>query len=131
MRIIFSRLLLQWLVFSLITWRLAAADHEDSPKIEELVRAGKSTLSKFVSTPSSWTIKYRLQTGGVFETKVVRNGDQQPWTFSEVVNRRSQTISRLIQKDGIWHVIEKNRAAKYRPYEAELRIPGGYLFFSL
>jgi hypothetical protein len=110
---------------------LVAAEMQDPPPQEQLTKAGAATLQKFASTAATWRTRCQLPNGAAIEAQVVRDKNHQSWTFFFVSNGRSEMMSRLIETDGIWYVIEGKRQAKYRPYEADLSLPGGYLFLVL
>ena len=118
-------------LFSVWAFAAPAADKESSPRIDELVRAGQRTVEKLRVTSASWRVRYRMPNGFMMETKVVRDKDRLAWSLGHVVNGRSEVVTRVIESGGVWHVIEGERRVKYKPYEAELHLPGAYLLLSL
>jgi len=99
--------------------------------MDALIGAGHQTIKKFRETPATWRVRYQMPNGFMMETKVVRDKDRRAWIFAQILDGRTQVISRLIEREGVWHVIEEGGTAKYRPFEAELHLPGGYLLLSL
>src|SRR5438093_5305859 len=102
-----------------------------SPDIESIVKAGKASLDRLENASASWSAIHRLQNGAKMSVEVLHQGERRRWTFSELTARGKKTFCRLMQRDGVWFVSELERRAKYRPYEATLNIPLGYLFLVL
>jgi hypothetical protein len=115
----------------LATGNMAVTESASPPRVTDLVRAGKETAEKIRQAPCSWKVRCRFANGFTMETKVVCAGGRRAWTFAQVVDGRSQAISRVIESNGVWYVMEYGRNVKCNPYEAELRLPGGYLLLSL
>src|SRR5690349_7341384 len=83
-----------------------AAQNESPPRIEDLLRVGRQTLEKLRESAASWRVRYRMPNGFIMETKVVRDKNRQSWSFFQVENGRAELISRIVEKEGIWHVMD-------------------------
>lgn len=107
---------------------VAASAAQEPPDIPRLVQAAIETDKKLATKAASWRMRFLLPNGAAVETQVVREGKRRAWTFYFVHQGRSEALSRVVETDGIWHVHEGKRFAKYRPYEADLGVPLAYLF---
>ena len=123
--------LLYLLLLGISALPIGAAEADSPPRVEDLIRAGRQTVKTFQTTPAAWRVRFRMPNGFTMETKVVRDEKRQAWRFAQIVDGRTELLSEVIERDGVWHVIESKRRAKYRPYEAELHLPGGYLLLAL
>jgi WD40-like Beta Propeller Repeat len=127
-----SRMILNVAVVCSLILSATAGEQSSEPNIDELIRAGESTVKRIRSTPASWTVKYRFPSGTPFEVKVVRNGEERAWTFFSKISSQGELAARIVQTGGIWSVMDLDGSrSKWRPYEAELRLPAGYMFLSL
>jgi hypothetical protein len=108
-----------------------AADKQTQPLTRSLILAAQQTTKKISETPASWKVRYRMRSGSVMEAKVVRDQEQQAWSFFQFENGARELVSRIVAKNGIWHVEDAQQKTKCRPYEAELHLPGGYLLLAL
>jgi hypothetical protein len=130
MKRILSRLF-NSIFFVSITFRALSADTNAPPVAADLIRAAKATAQKLISLPASWTVKCSLAGNEVIRIEVVRVKDDQEWNFFQIEDGRREKICRLVQSDGIWHVLERGHFVKALPYQAELHFPGAYMFLSL
>jgi hypothetical protein len=107
-----------------------AADENSVPNPEELAKAGRNTKARLQSAAAIWDVKYNLP-NGTMRVNVVREKDRQAWLFFETVGSNEVVVCSLVQTGGFWYALETQTTVKTRPWEAELHLPGGYLFLRL
>jgi hypothetical protein len=105
-----------------------ALDENSAPNSEELAKAGKATKAKLQSAAAVWDVKYTLPNGTV-RVNVVRDKERKAWLFR--VGSNEVAVCSVVQTGGFWYALESQTAVKTRPWEAELHLPGGYLFLRL
>lgn len=107
------------LVAALSLVRLASAATDPATvDVKALAENGAKSLQKLRSTSATWTVANTLSSGSVLQVSVVRAADKERTVVSIHHGGKRVEIVRIVSRDGLWYVTDRNGSSKYRPYEA-------------
>jgi hypothetical protein len=101
------------------------------PDPAELAATGKKTAGKMKKAPCSWTVTFTRDVPGQVIVGVLQAGARKRWTVTVSAGRDRSRLLRIVQRDGAWYVSQVGGAparAKYRPFEAPLRLTTLYVY---
>ena len=107
--------------------RLTAADDPKTIDLAALAQAGAETQQKLQSQPASWNVHNTLQSGTLIHVSVLRAGDKQRMVFDVDNGGQRVEVFRVISRDGLWYVTDRNGSYKFRPFEAPTETPFIYM----
>lgn len=102
-----------------------------APTAPELAQAGAVTLKRLADGGAAhWKAKHATSRGIVFEVEIFQARDKRRTDVVAIIGTERERLVRIIERDGLWYVTEPDVQAKYFPYEAPLKLPAFYLYFS-
>jgi hypothetical protein len=127
------RLVLQACLFSAVALVAtpALAQSGEPPDIQTIIQRASATAARIERETVSWESIIELPTpGATVRTSTTQSKNGRDFTASIVQQGESHEFVRILERDGRWYVFQDGTIVKYRPYEAPLSLPTGYLFLA-
>ncbi len=107
---------------------LSALAQEPDPAA--LARAGAKSALRLRDGAASWTVTHETPTGARFLVSVLQDRTRRRLALSAEVAGEKIPLSRIVERDGLWYVVDGPQAGKYRPYEAPLSLSTAYFYLA-
>ena len=85
-------------------------------------------VERLAKDAASWTSDQKMPSGGRVLVDVLQAPGRRRLTLSIAIDDRRLTMTRVVERDGVWYVTDGEVRGKYRPFEAPTRLPLAYLY---
>lgn len=117
------RLILSLAVAVQLIAQLVAAADSGNLDWKALTDAAARTARRLRSEPAYWAILCTLQNGATAEIDITNAGSKRRTIITAGRGAQTFELFRVVSRDGLWYVTDRNGSGKYRPYEVPANLP--------
>jgi hypothetical protein len=101
-----------------------------SPDPDAVARAGAKTALRLRDGAASWTVTHEAPSGARFLVSVLQDRARRRIALAAEVAGEKVPLARIVERDGLWYVVDGAQTGKYRPYEAPLSLSTAYFYLA-